>query len=344
MMNESIAAGVNSDQRLDEHPSDCELYDCFSSSETELDLKRREAIAVHVLLCHHCAATAQFIEETEEYLDVQLATPLTEEDHVARKRSLTMIGALSTSRDWLASPTNLLPPAKQWIKVKDFFYLEWSTVTGRFQLISGSLLLAIAASVLGYGLYHSRSSTIGGNKRPTEQLPDRTNPSSPEVAQASPATNMAPAAAPSSTRVTENKSQSRLVSRPKHGDQLLAHLDSVIDLNRSREAQYRGGGIKLQFHPTIHVSSDGLTKVSIRLPEGSTGGSYKVTLEDPYFKPLTPPATGESQDGKQLTVLLDIRGLATSQRYYLGVAREGSTPIHCQVRLKVTKKSLSPPE
>ena len=343
-MNKSIAADSVSKESLGDHPSEGELYDFFVSRRTHLDRERREIIALHVVLCRQCSITGEFIEETEERLDAQVSSAQSEEDLAKLDRSLAMVRMITASSDRSSAPESPPQRTKQWIpvSVKDFFYFHWSTATGRLQLIAGSVLAAIALAVLGYGGYDLGVSTISRVTRPTEQLPDRTNPTSPVVAQASPETTaISPAASP--PQLTVKTTQPRRPPNETHGDQLLAHLNPVIDLDRSRQAKYRGGGVKPKFHPTIHALSVGSTKIRIRLPDESPSGSYSVTIEDPYFKPVAPPAMGESSDGKELTVSLKLAGLAPAQSYYLGIAREGGAPMHYQVRLKVTKNSPSGP-
>jgi hypothetical protein len=345
-MNGTIASDSVSDKRHADHPSYGELYDFFASRETELDLKRRQSITIHVTLCSQCASTGEFIEETEECLDAQLAIPPSESDHAGLERSLAMVRILAASRVWPRAPENPLQRTKQWISVsvRDFFYFHWGTVTGRVQLIAGSVLAAIALSVLGYGGYNLGVSTIGRVTRATEQFPDRTNPSSPDVAQASPEPTTIPPTASPSPQLSVKTTQPRRPPNETHGDQLLAQLNPVIDLDSSREAKYRGGGVKPKFHPTIRALSVRPTKIRIRLPDGSPSGSYRVTIEDPYFKPVAPPATGKSSDGKELSVSLKLGGLAPAPSYYLGIAPEGGAPMHYQVRLQVTKNSPSRPD
>lgn len=170
-------------------------------------------------------------------------------------------------------------------------------------------------------------------RQPTEQLPNRRD-SSPELAQASPQPTPVPSSSPPPL-IKKNKRKH--LPTKMYGDQVLAHLNNVVSLNQSREDLYRGGGTRPKYYPTIHALTDGPTRIHIRLPDGSVSGSYTVTIEDPYFEALRPPAKGESPDGKELIVSLDLGGLAAPS-YYLGIAREGRAPVHHQVRLQFIKK------
>jgi hypothetical protein len=343
-MNGASSADSIGDEHVRDHPLENDLYDFFASRGAKLDPEIRQRIAIHIALCGQCAITGEFMEETEESLDAQLPIPLSEEDQAGLEKSLRMVRVITAEHpgDVPASQSEF---AKQWIpiSIKDFFYFRWSTVTGRLQLIATSLLVVVAGSLLGYGVYNLGVSTISHVNRRTEQLPDRTISSTPELAQASPQpTTVPPAPSPSPQwLVKTNKPQRPL--RETFGKQMLAHLNAEVNLERLREGLYRGGGNRPRSHPTIHALMTGPTRVRIRLPDGSASGSYSVAIEDPYFHPVAPPAKGESPDGKELTVSLELRGLA-EQSYYLGIAPEGGAPVHYQVRLKITKSSSSEPK
>ncbi|HEX8889120.1 MAG TPA: hypothetical protein VF779_08080 [Pyrinomonadaceae bacterium] len=64
-------------------------------------------------------------------------------------------------------------------------------------------------------------------------------------------------------------------------------------------------------------------RLRLRLPEGSAGGHYAVSVVDAFGKMLV--TTSAISNGKTLTVYLDLRSLA-AKKYRLCIARDGEAP------------------
>lgn len=64
-------------------------------------------------------------------------------------------------------------------------------------------------------------------------------------------------------------------------------------------------------------------RLRLRLPEGSRGGSYMVSVVDAFGKPLA--VAGAKSNGRTLTAGLDL-GFLTTEKYRLCVSRDGEAP------------------
>ena len=96
----------------------------------------------------------------------------------------------------------------------------------------------------------------------------------------------------------------------------------IVEINLNEEGLLRDGDEPLATRRVINLSRK-RQRLRLRMPEGSGGGHYTVTIVDAFGKPLV-TSTADS-NGRTLTVDLDLQRL-DAKKYRLCTARGGEAP------------------
>ncbi|MBC7929142.1 MAG: hypothetical protein H7Z38_01080 [Rubrivivax sp.] len=196
--------------------------------------------------------------------------------------------------------------------------------TSRFALIrAGAVCLALLVVTAAVFVWRSGKGPVdvAMNNQPQERAAPAVQVAPPPATDPA-VTNQPASSAPQAagTRMTQNAQSQRTkriarVARAAPGLRVIRI--NLQEENLLRDADEVGG------KPRLINLAPRRQRLRLRLPEGSAGGRYAVSVVDAFGKPVI--TTSAHSDGRTLTVDLDLRGLM-AKRYRLCVARRGEAP------------------